>query len=306
MGILQLPTPIAANTGNIPNIKTMCTTDNLAAITAAAYLNSVNLEGYPVSSTDEIHVTYSFNTVTQSGTLGIFTVSITNGVITLVEQNSSHGVTATLPTTVGNIATYSNTAGDITQNATTAINGGNIQAGANGVQGGFTAYPSVANTSHLNVYASGNTSNITYNLTTTSLTTGTGPVNTYVLPPLNNGSANILVSDSTQQMASTGAILLAKNNGTCSANAVTTAGQSGQITTESLTTAQYSSYTFTWTSLNLAANSTLLLTIGGGSNTRQGVVASVNSAGSGVFGISVTNLDSAALNGTVIINYAIF
>ncbi len=302
MGILQLPMPIAANTGVIPNIKTMCTTDSLATITTAGYLNSVNLEGYPVSATDELHITYAFNTAMQVGTLGIFTVTISNGVITLVEQKSSHGVTATLPTTVGNIATYSDVNGDITQNPTTALTNGNIQA-----VGTVTVGSSGTTGSVVTLKATNNANNFDFIITNTSSMTGLGPTNTFLLPTLLNGTANFIVSDGTQQMTNTSLLMLGKNNGVCSANTVTTSGQSGQITTESLTTAQYSSYTFTWNNTYLQSSSVVLFSVSKGTATSViGLYPTIISTSAGTYQISLTNLENAALNGTAVVNYVIF
>jgi len=83
MGILQLPTPLPAQIGINPSTRKMVTTDTLATITAAGYLNAVNLESYPISQNDILEVLYGYNTTTHSGIFGMFTVAIANGVITL-------------------------------------------------------------------------------------------------------------------------------------------------------------------------------------------------------------------------------
>jgi hypothetical protein len=87
--IYQLPIQQPAMVGVFPNQKFAVFGDNLATITAAGYLNSVNLESNPISATDVLQVLYSYNNVTKSGSFGIFTVSISNsGVITLVEWSN--------------------------------------------------------------------------------------------------------------------------------------------------------------------------------------------------------------------------
>ena len=116
MSIIQLPLPIAANTGVVPNIKTMTTTDSLATITTAGYMNQYSLEGYPLATTDVLHVLYSFNTTTNVGTFGIFTVSISNGVITLVEDVTASEVTYTAPSIANAMAIFTNTTGNISDN----------------------------------------------------------------------------------------------------------------------------------------------------------------------------------------------
>jgi hypothetical protein len=58
--------------------------------------------------------------------------------------------------TVGEIAVYVDTAGTIGQDAATAINNGNIQAGSSGTAGKLMSYSSAAANGHLEVYATTN------------------------------------------------------------------------------------------------------------------------------------------------------
>lgn len=83
--IYQLPTQQPGMVGVFPNQKFALFGDNLATVTTAGYLNSVNLESNPVAATDVIQALYNYNNVTKTGTYAVFTVSITNGVITLVQ-----------------------------------------------------------------------------------------------------------------------------------------------------------------------------------------------------------------------------
>lgn len=111
MGIVQLPTALVAQVGNIPTLKTMGTTDNFSTITTAGYLNAVNADGFAVSNNDLIFVEYSLNQATGVGTIGIFTVSITNGVITLVEWINPGDVL--LPVVNNDFANFNGTSGQI-------------------------------------------------------------------------------------------------------------------------------------------------------------------------------------------------
>ena len=81
--IFQLPIQVPAMVGVLPNSKYMVVGDNLATLTTAGYLNQVSLESNPVSATDVIQCLYSFNPATQTGTYGVFSVTISNGTITL-------------------------------------------------------------------------------------------------------------------------------------------------------------------------------------------------------------------------------
>lgn len=112
MGILQLPTQVPAQVGIFPNMKFMVTTDNLATITTAGYLNGVSLQSNPISSTDLLMVIYGFNEQTAAGVFGIFTVSIsTTGVITLALWANPGDVI--LPVTPGHVAVFANANGTI-------------------------------------------------------------------------------------------------------------------------------------------------------------------------------------------------
>lgn len=86
MGIFQLPIPIPAMVGVLPNLKFMVSTDNLATVTTAGYLNSSIVDAAnPVSNTDVIMMLYNYNIQTTLGTYGIFQPIISNatGTITL-------------------------------------------------------------------------------------------------------------------------------------------------------------------------------------------------------------------------------
>ncbi len=153
--IYQLPTPLAGSVGVLPVQKYMVVGDDLSTVTTAGYLNSVNLEGYPVASTDVMNVLYSFNPVTQTGTFEQFSVSISNGVITLAPLSTAGQVT--LPTIASHIATYTNTTGHLSEDPATAISGGNIQAGLSGTAGYVASFPSASLKGSLRLTAVANT-----------------------------------------------------------------------------------------------------------------------------------------------------
>ena len=96
MPLIQLPLQLPATVGVNPNIRYMVTTDPLATITASSYLNAGNLEGYTVSTNDILFVLYSYSTNTKTGSFGIFTVGITNGVITLSAWADTTNITLPL------------------------------------------------------------------------------------------------------------------------------------------------------------------------------------------------------------------
>lgn len=173
MAILQLPLPIAANTGVTPNLKMMKVTDDLTTITTAGYLTFSELQGYDVSPNDEIHIRYNASATDDSvGDLLIAKVQVSNGVITLVADSSEGNVI--LPVTVDHIATYYNTNGVLKNGSSTAINKGNLQAGLSGTAGTLISYPSTAAKGSLALKANDNAAdyhNIIQNFLTAQQTT---------------------------------------------------------------------------------------------------------------------------------------
>lgn len=157
-GILQLPMQVPGMVGVFPNQKFMVTTDNLATLTTAGYLNQVNLESNPLSNTDILQVLYSFNQQTTMGTYAVFTVTISGtGVITLSQAASTGNVT--LPTIANNIIVSTNTTGTLANLTGTAINAGSIQAGLSGTAGTFISFPTTATRGSLILAAVANTGN---------------------------------------------------------------------------------------------------------------------------------------------------
>ncbi len=117
--------------------------------------------------------------------------------------------------------------------------------------------------------------------------------------------ANTAATDNYTWPDLSGSILVAsKVNGTEAANAVTASGTAGVITTSSLTTASGSSYAITWTNTLISTSSVILLSIMGGTNTKNSLEL-IATAGSGTSTLTITNNNSASLDGTVIIGYQV-
>jgi hypothetical protein len=334
MGIVQAPIALSAQTGVIPAKKRMVTTDNLATLTAAGYLNSVTLyEGTPVSTNDIIECLYSYNTATKTGTYEEFAVSISGtGVITLSSLSNAGEVV--LPTTAGNIAVYANTIGGLTQNAATATNNGNIQAGVSGTAGTLASFPATGAKGSLVVAAVANSGNTTTTISNAAMGQATvisipdpgGSTGNFLVAPLALVNNNIVQADGTgglitdagiataavmsktavNTLTGSGQIILAKANGTEAANAVTASGNAGVITTSSLTTAAGSAYAITWTNTLITATSVISLTLMGGTNTRETISLSAT-AGSGTSTLTINNIGPTnAFNGTILIGYTVF
>jgi hypothetical protein len=175
MGILQLPMPLPAQIGILPATRKMVTTDNLATITTAGYLNAVNLESYPLAQTDTIECLYSFNTTTNAGTYGRFNVAIANGVITLSQTVTSGTVTVTGAVVSGNVPAFSGTTGGVVDSGIVATN---VQL-KTGVHAGSAAWAGGA-TSHAFTIAGLTTSSIVIPAIQAQ-TTGTVVIDSYTV-----------------------------------------------------------------------------------------------------------------------------
>ena len=148
MAITSITTNFAGQEGVSPQIVRIVCTDSYATITTAGYLDAVSKAGFAISAQDIILIKYSTAT-------GFFTVSISNGIITLAPMVSAGEVV--LPVAVGHIAAFTDTAGAIGDDPATAINGGNIQAGLSGTAGYLASFPTTAAKGSLRVTGVANT-----------------------------------------------------------------------------------------------------------------------------------------------------
>jgi hypothetical protein len=105
MAITQITTSFAGQDGVEPQITRIVTTDSLATITTAGYLDNVMKQGYIINAGDVLLINYN------NGTLGFFTISFSNGISTLAPLTSSGEVI--LPVVSGHFANFSGTTGTI-------------------------------------------------------------------------------------------------------------------------------------------------------------------------------------------------
>lgn len=331
--IYQLPIQQAGTVGIFPNLKYAVFGDNLATITTAGYLNSVNLESNPIATTDILAVLYSFNNVTNTGSFGLFTITITNGTITLVEWANPGDVL--LPVIANHIAQFNGTSGQIYDGSAPAVHGGNIQAGLSGTAGTLASFPATAARGSLIVAGVANTGNTNTTLSNVamgqaSIVSVPDPVNALArfmvgataTPfvsgnfPQASGTGGLFIDSgaspgsfanltAANTFSGSGQIILAKVNGTEAANAVTASGNAGLITTSSLTTGGGASYAITWTNTKITATSVFSFCIQGGTNTTENITFScVPGTGTAVLTI-YNNTAATALNGTIFIGYSV-
>jgi hypothetical protein len=224
MSIAVNPNYITGTIDYIPQQIPLAFTDSLATVTTAGYLNANNPYGFNFTKTQFLTAFYNYNGPQDPGTFGIFTISIANsGVITLSEYTSGSGVNAlTLPTTVGQIASYGNTLGDITQGQANVSNlFGNISAGQSGTAGAFVANPNTANKGSFIFQAADQVGNTASYLNNAAF----GQATVITIPDPGAATANVILNKSAgTQTISSGNFAVSAGTITASGNISSTAG----------------------------------------------------------------------------------
>lgn len=109
MSVVSIVTDVAGQIGQAPRRIKIISTDNLATVTTAGYLNAAARQGFTLYPTDIVDMIYSYNAATNSGTYSVFLVSMVNGLVVLTLDVSEGNVT--LPVVGGNLASFSGTTG---------------------------------------------------------------------------------------------------------------------------------------------------------------------------------------------------
>ncbi len=195
MGIIYISVGEVGQVDQHPIRAKLVTTDSLAVVTAAGYLNNNVLPG-PISAIDFFDVCYSYSAVSKTGTMAVMTVAISaSGVITLSLDVNEGNVL--LPVVANHIAAFTGTSGQITGDLATIINGGNIQAGLSGTAGYLASFPSASAKGSLRITGVANTGDTV----TTVSNSAMGQASVISIPDpgastanflLNTGAANII------------------------------------------------------------------------------------------------------------------
>lgn len=191
MPILNIvPVQIGA-VGVSPNIACIATNDTLATVLTTGYLNLVQQNGASLAESTMCLVSTKTSPSAAATQVGWLEVSHVGANWSLV-QTGAPG-TVTLPTIANHIATYTNTAGQLSEDPATAISGGNIQAGLSGTAGTVASFPSAASKGSLIWSATANTGNTNVTLTNAAH----GQASTYAIPDCGASAANLILSKTT-------------------------------------------------------------------------------------------------------------
>ena len=252
MSIITIFQDYIGESGINPSRYSITTNDSLSTVTTVGYLDSVKHMGYSFNTNDLISVITTDGPVTLVATVSAGQVTLQNPAnaevnvtLPVVDGNftvfdgttgdlrddgylpsddtKTSVVMASAAVNTGHIACFSDTAGTVNDDASTAINAGNIQAGLNQTAGHFTSYPAGNNLGELQYKAANNAGDFTVILTNASH----GQSTTYTIPDAGTSTTNLLIADYSvgDQVIATGGLVIASGDMTVLGNYV--AGEDG-------------------------------------------------------------------------------
>lgn len=207
MPILNIvPVQIGA-VGIKPNIAVIETNDTLATVVTTGYLNKAQQNGASLSESTMCLVSTKTSPSSAATAVGWLEVSHVGADWSLIP--SSAPGTVVLPTIASHIATYTDATGTLSEDAATAINGGNIQAGLSGTAGFLASFPSAALKGSLRLTGVANTGDTVTTISNAAM----GQASVISIPDSGAATANFLLDAGTanilaqQQFVGLGGVL---------------------------------------------------------------------------------------------------
>jgi hypothetical protein len=245
MPILNVNVNQVGQAGVFPAIIYILTNDTLAEVITTGYLNKLVQQNVPLSDADMALITTKTSPNATSTQVAWLEVSKSGDNWSLVAGGSPGSVT--LPTIANHIATYTNATGALSEDAVTAINGGNIQAGLSGTAGYFASFPATAARGSLRLVGANSAGDTVTQITNASQ----AAARTYIIPDGGQSSSSFLLTDSgSTQTIATGSLALTLGNltvaagniaatlGSVSAGTTVTAGTGITATTGNIVASQ--------------------------------------------------------------------
>lgn len=202
MPILNFKIEQVGNVGVFPAIIYILTNDTLAEVSVTGYLNGIVSGNTPLSDADIALVTTKTTPNARTTQVGWFSVVKSGENWSLTAPTSEGGVT--LPTIANHIATYTNTLGQLSEDAATAINGGNIQAGLSGTAGYLASFPATAARGSLRIVGANSAGDTVTQITNASQ----AAARTYTIPDGGASSSFLLTNSGGTQTIATGSLAL--------------------------------------------------------------------------------------------------
>lgn len=195
-----------------PRINFILTNDTVATVLGAGYLNHSVQSGFVFTESDMCLVTTKTSPSAASTQVGWYEASKSGANWSLVATGEPG--TVVLPTIANHLAVYTNVTGTLSEDAATAINGGNIQAGLSGTAGYLTSFPATAARGSLRLVAANSVGNTVTQITNASQ----AAARVYTIPDGGQSASSFLLTDSSgTQTIATGSLALTLGNITASA-----------------------------------------------------------------------------------------
>jgi len=188
MAILNYQLQTIGQSGSLPAIIYINTNNTIAEVTAAGYLNPLVAQGNALNEQMIALVGTKTSPNDIDSEVNWYRVDIAAGVYSLVSTSAAGSVT--LPTIANHLAIYTNTGGVLSEDAATAINGGNIQAGLSGTAGYFASFPATGSKGSLRLTAVANTGDTATTISNAAM----GQASVVSIPDPGNATARFLVA----------------------------------------------------------------------------------------------------------------
>lgn len=189
MAIKNIQTVQTGLVGVLPSLAYIYTSDSEATVLTTGYLNHEVQQGAQFSMPC-IAAVSTQETPTSAPQVGWYQVAHVGANWSLVPAGNPGDIV--LPTIANHIATYTNATGTLSEDAATAINGGNIQAGLSGAAGYFASFPSAASKGSLRLTAVANTGDTLVTISNALH----GQASVYSIPDSGASTANFIISKS--------------------------------------------------------------------------------------------------------------
>lgn len=191
MAILNYQLQTIGQSGSLPAIIYINTNNTIAEVTAAGYLNPLVAQGNALNEQMIALVGTKTSPNDIDSEVNWYRVDIAAGVYSLVSTSAAGSVT--LPTIANHLAIYTNTGGVLSEDAATAINGGNIQAGLSGTAGYLASFPATGSKGSLRLTAVANTGDTLVTISNAAH----GQASVYSIQDCGASTANLLLSKTT-------------------------------------------------------------------------------------------------------------
>lgn len=306
--IYQLPTVLAGTVDILPQQKFMVSGDSLDVVTSEGYLNGIDLQVYPVTTSDILQVLYAYDPQTKQGSYGVFTVSMQNGIITL--KVASQPGEIILPVTAGHFASWANSTGSLTDSGylPSSLVSKTVACTASPVNGNIPRYSDLAGTIGAGISPSAATP--TRLVSTTGLVTLNGLATfTDINGTVGDGIpvANFVRTNASNIMATNSEILLTRSAVTAGAgNVAASTTQKTAVTITGLSLPPVTEEAFTLNNPLISANSIIDLTVGPNASASGYVGVYVFSLANGSAVMRIINVDAVdTVTGDVTINVSV-